>query len=329
MLLSVIIPTYNVEAWIEKCLLSILNQNLDPSSYELLVVNDESTDNSAAIARRLAHIYPQIKVIDQKNRGLSGARNAGIRNARGKYVLFIDSDDYIEPNTLKDMLAFAENGDLEIAMFGQNIIIDGIKKPRDQNEIAQTPLMSGMELFFKRASDSACKYLIRTDYIINNDLFFFEKAVYLEDGEWSPRVFVKAKRTAYKAIYFYNYLIRENSLVTSGVSVSEKALIGYMNSANNLLKFQKEQDLSDVEKYFINQTIAKFVFLPITLSATKNGIKQFPYIASVIKRQNFGKLDERGVVGMRLQHLKLYNKSIYHLYVHLLFKNTFSFLKQK
>lgn len=327
MILSVIIPTYNVEAWIEKCLLSIIDQNLEPSSYELIVVNDESSDDSAKIARELAQIYPQINVIDQKNLGLSGARNTGIRNAQGKYLLFIDSDDYIEPNTLSEMLAFAENGNLEIAMFGQNVIINSVKKPRDQSDIEETAVITGMEMFFKRASDSACKYLIRTDFIVDNNLFFFENAVYLEDGEWSPRVFVKAQRTAYKGIYFYNYLIRDNSLVTSGVSISERALIGYMNSANNLLKFQREQDLTELQKQFMNQTIAKFIFLPITLSATKKGIMQFPHIASVIKSQNFGTLDIRGVVGMRLKHLKLYNKSIYHLYIYLLLKNTFSFIK--
>ncbi len=327
MLLSVIIPTYNVEAWIEKCLLSIINQNLEPTSYELIVVNDETPDESAAIARRLGQIHPQIKVIDQKNKGLSGARNTGMRNAKGKYILFIDSDDYIEPNTLSSMLTFAEEGNLEIAMFGQNIIINGIKKPRDQNKAEQTDVIPGMDLFFMRSSDSACKYLIRTDYLIDNNLFFFEKAVYLEDGEWSPRLFVRATRTAYKGIYFYNYLIREGSLVTSGVAVSERALTGYMNSAKHLMEFQKNKDLTNVQKHFINQTIAKFVFLPITLCATKKGLKQFNQISSTIRKEGFGKLDGRGVVGMRLKHLKLYNKSIYHLYIYLLLKNTFSFVK--
>ena len=216
MRLSIIVPAYNVEPWIERCLLSIVDQDLDPSSYEVIVVNDGSTDQSGSIARRVSETYPQITVIDQENKGLSGARNTGIRNAKGKYVLFIDSDDYIESNILTEMLSFVEQGNLEIAMFGQNMVIDGVKKPRDKFNPSETNVMSGMELFFERTSDSACKYLILTRYLTDNEIFFLEKALYLEDGEWSARLFVKAKRTAYKGIYFYNYALRRNSIVTSG-----------------------------------------------------------------------------------------------------------------
>jgi glycosyltransferase involved in cell wall biosynthesis len=325
--LSIIIPTYKVELWIEKCLLSIVRQNIDASSYEIIVVNDESPDQSADIARTLAKEYPQISVIDQKNKGLSGARNTGIRHAKGKYLLFIDSDDYLEPNVLKDMLFFAESNELEIAMFGQNMVINEVKNPRDKYNPETTTVMSGMELFYKRTSDSACKYLILTEFLRKNSVYFFEQAVYLEDGEWSPRIFVKAKRAAYKGIYFYNYVLRGNSLVTSGVAVTQKALEGYLKSANNLIDFQFTPSLNDKQKQFINQTIAKFVLLPITLSATKKGLKQITHIRRTILKAGFSNLDTVGVVGMRLKHVRLYNKSFYLFYVYLLLKNTFSFIK--
>src|SRR5690554_4926594 len=98
MQLSVIVPAFNVESWIERCLLSIVHQDISPESYEVIVINDGSPDQSASIAKELAKTFSQIVVIDQENKGLSGARNTGIQNAKGKYVLFIDSDDYIEPN---------------------------------------------------------------------------------------------------------------------------------------------------------------------------------------------------------------------------------------
>lgn len=147
MKLTIVVPAYNVEPWIERCLLSIVSQNIDSNIYEVLVINDGSPDQSATIARKLSGTYSQIKVLDQENKGLSGARNTGIRNARGKYIIFIDSDDHIEPNVFKAMLDFAEKGDLEIAMFNQNMVIDGIKRPRDKYNPSETTVMSGIELF--------------------------------------------------------------------------------------------------------------------------------------------------------------------------------------
>lgn len=329
MQLSIIIPTYNVESWIEKCLLSIVSQNIDDKSYEVIVVIDGSPDQSSAIARKLSETYPQIKVIDQANRGLSGARNTGIRNAIGKYLLFIDPDDYLEPDVLETMLAFAEKGKLEIAMFGQNMVVNGIRKPRGQYNPDETEVMSGIELFFKRTSDSACKYLILTDYLKKNELYFLENAVYLEDGEWSGRLFAKAEKAAYKGIYFYNYVLRGDSIVTSGIAFTEAALTGYMDAAKNLIKFQRNDTLNDIQKDFLNQTIAKFVLLPITLCATKNGIKKINHIKSTIKRAGFSKLDNRGVRGMRLKHINLYNKSIFLLYFHLILTNIFLSVKMK
>lgn len=329
MKLSIIVPTYNVELWIEKCLLSVVNQDIDTENYEVIVINDGSPDQSASIARKLSKSYSQIKIIDQENMGLSGARNTGIRNAKGKYLLFIDSDDYIEPNVLAEMLDFAEKGDLEIAMFNQNMVIDGVKKPIDKYRPSETEVMSGMELFFYRSGDSACKYLILTDYLKNKDIFFHEDVFFLEDGEWSSRLFVEAERTAYKDIYFYNYRLREGSIVTSGSATSEEALLGYMNAAKKLIEFKKNARLQPAQKNFINNSIAKFVLLPLNLFATKKGVSQFNRVKKIIEKAGFDKLDNTGVIGSRLKQVNLYNKSIYLLYFYLLLKNSFTSIKYR
>ena len=327
MKLSIIVPTYKVEPWIEKCLLSLVHQDIAHQDYEIIVVNDETPDKSADIARELGNEYPMIKVMDQKNKGLSGARNTGIRHAKGKYLLFVDSDDYLESNVLSEMLSFAEENNLEVAMFGQNIIIDEVKTPRDNFNPETTSVMSGIELFYKRTSDSACKYLIKTDFLKQNNLYFFEQAIYLEDGEWSPRLFAHAERTAYKGIYFYNYLLRKGSLVTSGTALTIKALNGYMQSAHNLKKLQKKGDLTLQQKKFLNQTIAKFVLLPINLCATKKGLKQIQTVKKIIEKAGFFQLNLEGTVGFRRKQAKLFNRSVYILYSYLLLKNTFSFIK--
>ena len=98
MMLSIIIPVYNVERYVEKCIRSCEMQ--DVTDFELVVVNDGSTDNSLSIVEQVSKEYENIAIITQKNQGLSAARNAGLQVARGEYVWFVDSDDWIEPNCL-------------------------------------------------------------------------------------------------------------------------------------------------------------------------------------------------------------------------------------
>ena len=96
--LSFIIPLYNSAQWLQKCLYSVLNQDIPESEMEIICINDGSPDDSADIAREIAKEHPSIIVIDQENQGPSGARNNGMRRATGKYLCFVDPDDFVEPN---------------------------------------------------------------------------------------------------------------------------------------------------------------------------------------------------------------------------------------
>lgn len=112
--ISIIIPVYNTEKFIERCLKSIVNQSL--KEIEIIVVNDGSTDNSLELIRKFEKIDKRLKVIDKKNGGLSSARNAGIEEAKGEYLLHIDSDDWIEQDYLKDIYSFAKEKRLDIVV---------------------------------------------------------------------------------------------------------------------------------------------------------------------------------------------------------------------
>ncbi|HJS00822.1 MAG TPA: glycosyltransferase, partial [Flavobacterium sp.] len=96
MLLSIIVPVYNVENYLRRCLNSLLDQDLCLDDYEIIIVNDGSTDSSLRIAQEYGNKFSSIKIISQENQGLSEARNVGIRNALGQYIYFIDSDDFIQ-----------------------------------------------------------------------------------------------------------------------------------------------------------------------------------------------------------------------------------------
>ena len=109
---SVIIPVYNVEKYIEDCLNSVINQDLE--SIEIICVNDGSTDNSQEILEKYLNKVKNMKMINQENKGLPDARNTGLKYATGKFVYFLDSDDMLKKNSLKDMYEFANCNNLYI-----------------------------------------------------------------------------------------------------------------------------------------------------------------------------------------------------------------------
>jgi len=104
LLLSIIVPVYNVEEYLAHCIDSLLDQGLSEKQYEIILVNDGSTDNSPAICQSYVDKYPFIHCYSQKNQGLSGARNTGMKHVKGKYVQFVDSDDFLQPTVLRRCL---------------------------------------------------------------------------------------------------------------------------------------------------------------------------------------------------------------------------------
>ena len=136
--ISVIIPVYNVKAYLEKCVESVVNQ--DFSDYEIILIDDGSSDGSENLCDRLGEKYPEIKVIHQENKGQGGARNTGIENASGEYLLFVDSDDYIKEDALSFLYKTATENGSDIVSFGMDFVEEdgGITSTRK-------PLENGME----------------------------------------------------------------------------------------------------------------------------------------------------------------------------------------
>lgn len=114
--ISIVVPIYNAEKYLERCIQSILVQTY--SDFEVLLINDGSKDNSIKICQQYEKKDNRIKVIDKKNEGVSQTRNQGIKIARGKYIQFIDSDDFIEPNMLEEMLEKAEKEEVDVCICG-------------------------------------------------------------------------------------------------------------------------------------------------------------------------------------------------------------------
>lgn len=202
--LSIIIPVYNVEKYIERCIRSCEQQDVSSNDYEVIIVNDGSPDNSLAIAKQLSKEYSNIKLISQPNKGLSAARNIGMQNAIGQYYMFVDSDDWIAPNCLnkiKEILA-AEHPDA-LAICAANV--HGSITIRIQTYSYHTPL-KGRDLLKDGVSPCAPFSIWSSVFFKDHSLKFFE-GIYHEDSEFTPRAYYYAEKISFlnDIIYYVNH----------------------------------------------------------------------------------------------------------------------------
>ena len=146
MRLSIILPAYNVAAYIEKCIRSLMQQDLNVSDCEVIVTNDGSPDNVKEVVEKLQKEFGNIILINQDNQGVSMARNNAIAVAKGKYIMAVDPDDYILPNTLNRVLTIAETKDLDVFYLGFEIFDEHGKSAWHTNyEKLEDQIYSGVE----------------------------------------------------------------------------------------------------------------------------------------------------------------------------------------
>lgn len=241
--LSFIVPLYNSAKWLEKCLFSILNQDIPESEMEIICVNDGSPDNSADIAREIGKKHPCIIVLDQENQGPSGARNNGMRHATGKYLCFVDPDDYVEPNVYGKLVKQMEDEQLDMLRFNYQIV-DEEYKPVEKREFEKRfdyspKLMSGAEFIATRL-DIACniwRYMYRREIITENGIWCFT-GDYYDDTPWLPLVLMQAERMNSCDTVVYDYLERSDSLVKTQ---NPKMMKRKTEGAILLLKYLKEE----------------------------------------------------------------------------------------
>ena len=218
MILSFIVPVYNVEAYLKICIDSLLNQGLHSDEYEIILVDDGSTDNSGVICDDYAKSIRGIKAIHQENKGLSAARNAGIRVSKGKYLQFVDSDDFLTPNTIVGLVHLMETNDLDIIRFNyQNV--DHLGQAFENNKMPKKyvdyscEILDG-ETFLNERLGTACyavQFIIRSSLLMQPDCGFKE-GIYYEDVEWTPRIILQAKRITSSDTIVYNYRFRKDSI---------------------------------------------------------------------------------------------------------------------
>ena len=210
---SIVIPVYNVEKYIEKCLESVLNQTYD--NFEVIVVNDGSPDNSEKIIAQYAQKDKRIKLFTKENGGLSDARNYGVKQCTGDFLLFIDSDDYIEKELLNKLQKVLNKKKYEVIKFKLSLVNESGEQIRKEIGLSQSKEISLREILEQEYCEPAVTYCYDMDFW-KKEKFMYAKGKVHEDFGLTPLVLYKAKSIYYLDYYGYNYVQREGSIVNGG-----------------------------------------------------------------------------------------------------------------
>lgn len=234
---SVIIPVYNVEQYLQKCLDSVVNQTFQ--DIEIIIVNDGSPDNSQKIIDEYKKKYPEmIRSYIKKNGGLGSARNFGLKKAKGEYILFVDSDDYIEKNMLELLNNIIKSKNPDIIIFNDYIVNEktGEKKLHSQSMPIIGKRVTKKSFLFKMPA--ACTKIYKTSLIKENKIFFAEGKWY-EDIAFFQKTLLCAKHIELYNEPLYNYVIREGSIMNNNNYLRNLEIL---DAFDDIISFYKKND---------------------------------------------------------------------------------------
>lgn len=326
--LSVIIPMYNVEPYLERCLRSLEDQDIPEDDYELICINDGSPDNCRGVVRKLQQEFNNIVLIDQENQGVSMARNNGIDRAVGEYLFMVDPDDYLKPDSLKNRLAKLEQQDLEVGLTGYIILGEtGEEEYRYDPSHSVDKVLTGIEYSCRyergkpeiRDPHRSWAIFFKSSFIKSNGLKYLADVPYLEDGELMARIVCLAKRLSFINNPFYLRTTRPGSATHSPLYYSESARNGFLKSADNLLDFKLNSCKSAEQKEFMNQAIIQFTILYIISLKPYDFFKEYRKLYKELKTGPLRKLETAEASNFYSSLAKSYNQSLIRFYFHWLY----------
>ena len=278
-LFSIIIPLYNCEKFIEKCLLGVLNQNFN--NYEIIIINDCSKDRSLKICTKYKEKYPKIKIINQKiNKGVSNSRNLGIKSSIGEYIIFIDSDDYLEKFSLYKLSKFIENNKkADTIVVSRNASSDGkifnkkITKINDND--AKIKFINEIPYFI----GYCWRFVTKRRFLKINKIFFMDDARQFEDEEFVCKLLFFSKSIVFfNEKYYFKRLQKDGGLASTTNFNSVKSCIVVLKG---LLKLSSLKKVSSQKKIYCRKRIEKLLtdlYPLLFLTSIKNLITLSNYI---------------------------------------------------
>lgn len=310
---SIIVPVYNVENYLEKCLNSLVKQTL--KNIEIIVVNDGTKDNSQNIIDKFTKKYSNIKSYKKKNGGLSSARNYGLKHARGEYIAFVDSDDYVEFDMYENMYKKAKESDFDVVVCNLNYIYDNksIKAYSNVNKdlLTKSEIKKSMINIYPAAWNKIYK-----KQLFENNVLFKEK-VWYEDVEFLYRLYPYISSIGVVEGYYYNYVQRVGAITKT----FDNRVFDYISNWNGIVEFYKKNKFyneyeNEIEYCYVRYLYATFIktasnfkdkdmFNKALIEAIYNVKKHFPnYRKNVYFYKNIKGL-------YLLSYNKLYSKIIY------------------
>lgn len=305
--ISVIIPVYNTEKYIKKCLDSLVNQTMN--NIEIIVVNDGSIDHSEEIIKKYEEKYKNmIKYFKKENGGLSEARNYGIRKANGEYIAFVDSDDYIDINLFSNLEKYMQR-EVDLIKYKTIKIYENEKQEKFEGPVFEEK--NGQDAFNKLYAkdillEPAWLYLYKREFWNENN-FEFTENTYHEDFGLIPLVILQAKTMVSTDVYGYYYIQRENSIVTDNTKNKKKAydlLVHYDNMINKIKDMKLDKKTKEnIKIYYTNAILLKINDLD------KNETKK--YIKEVKKRKILKNIKIRNIKQLIKKIILLINIKLY------------------
>lgn len=295
MKLSIVIPMYNIERYICECLEHLIS-NDSTDEYEVLIVNDGSTDESRNLVKRYIENFENFKIIDKKNGGLSSARNVGLIKARGKYIFFLDGDDFISIKEIFSMIVVSEKYDLDVLIGnGMYYFEDSSKKIRfNQGKKLESfkNITTGKDLMNFMIENSCYKIevwdrLYKKEFLIENNLCFKEGLLH-EDELFTPLVLKEANKVKYYGDINYFYRQRKGSINNS---IKLKNCLDYINIADIL--FSLEDCDGEFKKYLNIRVLQQYLrAIQLASNLTK---EEYNVFERNLKNSNFDECKELNV----------------------------------
>ncbi len=305
---SVIIPVYNVELYLERCLGFVVEQTF--SDIEILCIDDGSTDYSLEILKKWARKDSRITVFRKKNGGISSARNLGIDNARSSYLLFVDSDDWIEKDTVESALAHMK-GDVDVVCWGAEIGAEGLSP--DYTGVIQAKQYHRLQLVGEQpvTNDTVKKTTVTVwnklwkKSILDQFNIRFAKNRYFEDNDFTVTYFVHCRKMFYLDRYLYHYIQRPHSIMEQLTSGTFRHSIDYLYVFNSMYHHLLKYHLSDQWKVLLTHRYS--VQLHMAYQSALDELK--PQIRKVASQLAAG-YDDRFFTSNCVKNVRLKNYSL-------------------
>lgn len=307
MKLSIIVPIYGVAKYLRKCVESLLEQDI--IDYEIILVDDGSPDECPQICDGYAEKYDNIRVVHQENAGLSAARNSGIAVAQGDYIMFIDSDDYLQSNVLGILMEQVERDNLDVLRFNyQNVneqyeIFLPFKDAKRDVDYSED-VVDG-ETFLNKRLGPACyavMFIVRREIL---DTCLFTPGIYFEDTDWTPRMLISARRVASTPMVVYNYLWRQGSITLPTEPKKRKKVL--RDKISLLYGFRKQMQLVQDPIWFVWMISFNTITILNMLAAMPSATRK-PYLQE-LKSLGIFPLYTKKEIGLKRLKIQIANLS--------------------